>query len=114
MERAARQYERVKMGDSHALRILEDAARELAGIADAVRRALAFEAGEPVHISYSGGIFQAGALVLDPLRRELVARSAAYELRTPVLPPHLGAAIYAAKLAREPLSPSGIARLANA
>ena len=99
-------------GDSIAARIFEDAARELAVAVEAVRRALEFEANEAVPLSYSGGVFAAGSLILVPFRRELAA-SVRYDIRAPLLAPSLGAAVYAAKLAGEPLSPAAIERLAG-
>jgi N-acetylglucosamine kinase-like BadF-type ATPase len=99
-------------GDKLAARIFEDAARELAGIIGAVRHALDFETDKPVPLSYSGGVFNAEAFILEPLRRALAA-DARYELRPPVLVPSLGAAIYAARLAGEPLSAATIERLAR-
>jgi len=44
-------------GDAMALEILNEAARELADIAAAVRGRL-FEAGEPVRVAYIGGVFR--------------------------------------------------------
>ncbi len=99
-------------GDSIATRIFEDAARELATTVEAVRRALEFEANEAVPLSYSGGVFTAGALILAPFRREL-AVPVRYDIRAPLLAPALGAAVYAAKVAGEPLSPAAIERLAR-
>jgi N-acetylglucosamine kinase-like BadF-type ATPase len=99
-------------GDSIAMRIFEDAARELAAMVETVRRALEFEANEAVPLSYSGGVFTAGTFILAPFRRELAA-SVRYDIRAPLLAPGLGAAIYAAKLAGEPLSRVAIERLAR-
>ena len=59
-------------GDSAAIRIFDEAARELAAVVEAVRQALEFEPGEGVAVSYSGGVFNAGALILAPLQRHLV------------------------------------------
>jgi len=44
-------------GDAMAREILNDAARELAAIADAVRGQL-FDKGEPVRVAYIGGVFR--------------------------------------------------------
>jgi N-acetylglucosamine kinase-like BadF-type ATPase len=97
--------------DGAALRIFDDAARELVAIVEAVRRALEFASGEPVPLSYSGGVFEAGALILDPFRRHLAAQSAAWRLQVPLVAPSGGAAIYAAKLAGQPLSAAATERL---
>jgi N-acetylglucosamine kinase-like BadF-type ATPase len=98
-------------GDGAALSILDDAARELAAIAEALRQALAYEANERVPVSYSGGVFNCGALVLEPFERYLKRHCAAYDLKRPVFAPSIGAAIHAAKLAAQPLSVAAIARL---
>jgi N-acetylglucosamine kinase-like BadF-type ATPase len=100
-------------GDSSAVRIFDDAARELAAIVEAVRLALEFEPGEGVPISYSGGVFKAGAPILDPFRRHLEGRSGTYRPQAPIVTPSGGAAIYAAKLAAQPLSGQAMQRLAN-
>ena len=89
------------------------AARELAAIIEAVRQALEFEPGERVPISYSGGVFNAGELILSPLRHHIERYSKTYELKSPMLAPSLGAAIYAARLAGQPFSPAAIERLRN-
>jgi N-acetylglucosamine kinase-like BadF-type ATPase len=98
-------------GDVFAIRIFDDAARELAAVVEAVRQALEFEPDERVALSYSGGVFNAGALILGPLRRHLEGQSAAYHLKAPIVSPSGGAAIYAAKLAAQPLSVAAIERL---
>jgi N-acetylglucosamine kinase-like BadF-type ATPase len=98
-------------GDIEAIRVFDDAARELTAIIEAVRQALQFEPGERVCVSYSGGVFNAGELILAPLRHHIERYSKTYELKTPMLAPSLGAAIYAARLAAQPLSPAAIARL---
>lgn len=99
-------------GDPAARAIFDGAGRELADIIDALRRALQFPDGERIPLSYSGGVFQAGNLILEPLRAELLKRSRGYDLVSPVLPPSLGAALYAARLSGDPLSPQAIAKLA--
>ena len=55
-------------GDAAALDIFRRAGAELAAIADALRVKLGFEAGERVPLSYSGGAFSAGELLLEPFR----------------------------------------------
>jgi len=101
-------------GDAMAVRIFDDAACELAEMAEAVRQALGYEADETVPLSYSGGVFNVGALILKPLKLHLAQTSVRYRLQAPVLPPCLGAAICAARLAGEPLSAAAIRRLATA
>jgi len=101
-------------GDAAAVRIFDSAADELAAVVDAVRLALDFAVDEIVPLSYSGGVFHAGALILDPFRRYLAARCPRFDLRTPLLSPSIGAAIYAAKLAGSPLSAAALRRLHDA
>ena len=100
-------------GDIEAMRVFDDAARELAAIIEALRQALQFELGERVCVSYSGGVFNAGELILAPLRHHIERYSKTYELKSPMLAPSLGAAIYAARLAGQPFSPAAIERLRN-
>jgi N-acetylglucosamine kinase-like BadF-type ATPase len=100
-------------GDIEAIRVFDDAARELAAIIEAVRQALEFEPGERVPISYSGGVFNAGELILSPLRHHIERYSKTYEMKSPMLAPSLGAAIYAARLTGQPFSPAAIERLRN-
>jgi N-acetylglucosamine kinase-like BadF-type ATPase len=100
-------------GDSSAIRIFGEAARELAAIVEAVRQALDFEPGETVPVSHSGGVFNAGALILDPFRRDLEQRSGSYRVTAPILAPSGGAVIYAAKLAAQPLSVQAMQRLVH-
>ena len=87
-------------GDEAAREIFRRAGEELARIADALRRKLGFEAGEPVRVSYSGGAFAAGDLLLTPFTQSLQSLSPEFEPRLPLHEPHYGAALYAAKLSR--------------
>jgi N-acetylglucosamine kinase-like BadF-type ATPase len=87
-------------GDEASFEIFRRAGEELAGIADALRRKLGFETGEPVRLSYSGGAFGAGDLLLAPFTRALLTLAPEFEPRLPLHDPHYGAALYAAKLAR--------------
>jgi N-acetylglucosamine kinase-like BadF-type ATPase len=98
-------------GDGSAVQIFDDAARELAAVAEAVRQTLQFEPNAPVPISYSGGVFNAGDLILGPFQRHLEARSRTYQLQAPMFTPSVGAAIYAARLAAQPLSAAAMQRL---
>lgn len=87
--------EAARQGDAEALRIYRDAGAELAAIADALRIALGFDAGEHVPVSWSGGAFSAGELLLAPFRDGLHAACPGFELRAPLHEPHIGAALYA-------------------
>lgn len=97
-------------GDLAAQRIFDEAARELVAIVDAVRRALEFDPTERVAVSYSGGVFNAGALILKPFELLLDRQAGSYRLHTPIVTPGFGAAIYAAKLAGQPFSAAAIER----
>lgn len=57
-------------GDSAAAALFENAAQELALMVKALQQALAFSPGATA-VSYSGGLFKAGELVLAPLRKEI-------------------------------------------
>jgi N-acetylglucosamine kinase-like BadF-type ATPase len=85
-------------GDTAALEILDRAGSELAMIADAIRAALGFAEGERVPVSWSGGGFNAGELLLRPFRDALHAACPAFEPCAPLFPPDIGAALYAEKL----------------
>lgn len=97
-------------GDEHARAILDAAAAELVSLVDTARRQLAYLPGEPVVVSYSGGMFSA-----EPVRmgffRLLTATSPDYEVRQPLYPPVVGAALYAATLAGTPLDEQARERL---
>lgn len=56
-------------GDRAAAALYERAAQELALLAGALRKKLTLP--EPAGVTYSGGLFLAGGLILDPLAREL-------------------------------------------
>lgn len=86
------------MGDEAARGIFQRAGHELAQIVDALRRKLGYERGEAVKLSYSGGAFAAGELLLAPLRAALNATGGNFVLCQPLHEPHIGAALYAAKL----------------
>lgn len=100
-------------GDSSAIGIFTRAAQELAGVVAAVRQRLKFERDEPVPVSYSGGLFNAEAVILEPLKHELEAMSGNYRLQPPIFPPSIGAAIYAARLAGQPLCVAALHALSD-
>ena len=69
---------------------------------------------EPVPLSYCGGVFNAGALILGPAPAPSRGQSGTYQIQAPMVTPSGGAAIYAAKLSAQPLSAAAIERLRNA
>lgn len=91
-------------GDEAARRVFNDAGHELAQIVEAIRRQLRYPAGEPVQLSYSGGVFRSGDLILKPFRERLESFSPDYRIVAPRFSPAVGAAIYAARLSGRPLS----------
>jgi N-acetylglucosamine kinase-like BadF-type ATPase len=100
-------------GDEAALGLFADAARELADLADAVRRQLQIPTDTSIPVSCSGGMFQPGNLLREPLESELRRRSARYRFIEPRLPPEVGAAIQAARLHGTPLSSDSLRALAK-
>ena len=58
-----------KLGDPAAVLLYERAARELALLAGTLRKELVLP--ETASVTYSGGLFRTGGLILDPLAREL-------------------------------------------
>ena len=87
-----------EQGDLAAVVIFRRAGQELAQIADALRGKLGYEPGETVKLSYSGGAFGAGELLLGPFQGALQLASPAFELCQPLHEPHYGAALYALRL----------------
>ncbi len=84
--------------DAIAAAIFQSAAHELAAIVGAVADALEFDEGAAVPVSYSGGVFKAGPLILAPFAETLRHRSARFVLVEPQHEPVIGAALYALKL----------------
>lgn len=87
--------EAVQLGDQAMAAVYEAAAGELARMALTVRRRLDFPAEMPTPVSYSGGLFRAGALVQEPFQEQLEA--AGCMLVRPRYSPILGAAALAAR-----------------
>ena len=85
-------------GDAVAAGIFVRAAQELAAIAEALRVTLGFAAGETVPLSWSGGAFSAGAVLMAPFEAALMAASPDFALRTPQHAPHYGAAMLARRM----------------
>lgn len=88
-----------KAGDPAARDIFARAGAELAQLAAATRAALAVPEHEELAVSYVGGVFKTGALVLDSFAAALKASGRPYRLETPVFSPVVGAALYAARSA---------------
>lgn len=88
--------EAAQADDEIARSIVISAGRELGAAAAAVIRELRMNR-EKFQVAYVGGVYTAGALVLDPLREE-VSRAAPAAF---VAPPRIAPAIAAARMARE-------------
>lgn len=87
-------------GDPSALKILNDAARELALLAIAVRGQL-FASGTPSLVSYSGGVFQS-RILLARFRDWVESQSSGFRVTPPVFSVHgpaMGALLEAYRMA---------------
>jgi N-acetylglucosamine kinase-like BadF-type ATPase len=103
-------------GDRAAAAILADACRELTGLVEATRIALGYgggpsggdlkAGGEPVPVSYSGGMFAAPAF-LAGFTAALDDLGPVYRLSAPMFGPAVGSALYAMKK-RGAAIPSGL------
>jgi N-acetylglucosamine kinase-like BadF-type ATPase len=98
-------------GDAQAVALFARAADELARIVDAVYRQLDIPAHACVSVSYSGGIFNERALLLEPFLANLSKDARTFRIAPPRLPPVAGAAVYAAKLSGAPLGTQAVHRL---
>lgn len=98
-------------GDGQAVELFHRAAGELARIVDAVYDQLDIPAQARVTVSYSGGMFNERALLLEPFLACLSTDARRYRIAPPRLPPAAGAALYAAKLSGSPLDAQAIQRL---
>jgi N-acetylglucosamine kinase-like BadF-type ATPase len=87
--------EAAREGDAASQAIYARAGDELAAIVIAIRDQLGFAEGETIPVSYSGGAFSAGELLMRPFTDALHAASPSFDLRTPLHEPHYGAALYA-------------------
>ena len=84
----------LERGDENMRAIYERAAEELCRAALAAKSKLSFPADAPVRISYSGGLFRAGEVVLTPFQRCLEAENCIF--CTPRYSPIVGAVAVAA------------------
>ncbi len=86
-----------RAGDKVAALVFTRAGAELAALVAAVKKSLKIPAGLTLPVSYTGGVFGTGELILAPLREALNSYDKSFELRAPLLEPVLGAALYAAR-----------------
>jgi N-acetylglucosamine kinase-like BadF-type ATPase len=103
--------EAASAGDEQAAALFNQAAQELAEIIDAVRAQLQVPQATELAVSYSGGLFQLGDLLLAPLQAALMSTPRRYRFLGARLPPEAGAALQAAKLSGTPLTAGSIAIL---
>ena len=82
-------------GDESAKEAYRKAAYELAISVEAVRNMAEIEG--PAHVSYSGGLFKAGELILGPLEEALSSLYSGYMLQKPEFSPAEGALLKAAR-----------------
>jgi len=100
-------------GDLAARALFAAAALELAALVDAVRTALQPPPQALLPVSYCGGMFQFGEVLLEPLRSALRGRAQRYEFTAPRLNPAAGAALSAARLAGAALTAAAVDALAR-
>lgn len=90
--------EAAQKGDKVARGILKDAAKELAVATIAVIEQLRMERDD-FQVAYVGGVFEAGELILDPLREEIQRFAPHATVAPPIEPPVIGAARMATRMA---------------
>ena len=103
--------EAAKAGDVEARDIFNRAGQELAAIVKATRGQIDCPEGEAIKVSYSGGVFKAGALILDPFEAAL---GEGITLVEPRFSPVIGGALYAAQCYGRPLDEDALATVEKA
>lgn len=93
-------FESAKLNDKNAIKIFEDASYELSLLVRMIIKELDF--GDEVLVSYSGGVFKSGELILNPLRNNL--KDYNVKLIEPILGPDMGACLLAYKLYNEEIN----------
>lgn len=83
-------------GDKFAVNIFDEAAKELSMLVKSIIKSLDFRAGQAIPVSYSGGVFKAVELILNPLNKYLSYENV--KLIKPIMQPVTGAALNAIKL----------------
>lgn len=81
-------------GDSQASQLIEQAAQELAQMVRAVAHHLGW-ATTPCEVTLTGGLWHAGAAIIDPFRGALARELPQARIVMPELPPVLGACVLA-------------------
>lgn len=93
-----------RSGDAVATSIMVSAGEELAYIALAVIRQIAVP-GDIVPVYPTGGVFNAGPVILTPFHHALKSGNSTVSVRQPAFPPVIGALILARSLCGLPASP---------
>lgn len=100
------------MGDKEALKILREASNEVVESIKAVIEKLEFEDDENIYFSYSGGVFNIGKILTDPIEKELLKDKRLKKLDS-VLDPTSGACLMALKFAGVEINDEIINNLKN-
>lgn len=88
-------YKAAEADDKRALEVYSRAAYEHYLTINAIINKLDFDISNKVLVSYSGGVFNAGKYILEPLETYLIEKNLNAELIEPILMPVTGAALYA-------------------
>ena len=99
-------------GDEIALEICKRAGEELAEACLAVMRKL-FREKEEVTVGLFGGVFSAGDVIIEPLRKRLLRDVPKAKLVFPILPPEGTALLLALKKSGKEITPEVIERIKN-
>jgi N-acetylglucosamine kinase-like BadF-type ATPase len=101
-------------GDEQARQLFVNAATELSELVSAVRRTLEVPQDVLLPVSYTGGVFKSGPLLMEPFRQALNTRAESFDLVEPKFSTAVGAALYAARCCNQGLNEGALTRLANA
>ncbi|WP_413735140.1 N-acetylglucosamine kinase [Sodalis sp. RH21] len=104
-------YEAAVEGDKESYKLFCTAAKELAMMVDSVRKTLEYAPDETTLVSFTGGVFNCGDIILDPFVHELAQLSGTYRVCQPKYHPSIGAAIYAAKISGNPIDDAVLSKL---
>lgn len=88
-------YKAAEENDKMALEVYSEAAYEHHLTIKTIINKLDFKKNEDILVSYSGGVFNAGEYILEPLKRYLAEENNNIQLISPILKPISGAALYA-------------------
>ena len=86
--------EAARQGDDEVIRLYDEAAEELTGLVRSILSQLRFPE-EGTIVSYSGGTFRVGDVLLNPLKRRLEAMG--LQLQPQIYPPVVGALLLAVR-----------------